>query len=110
MHLAAVLLKTFLRELEEPLMTFDLFDEITQFQSKILSPSLPFLLLIYIGYIFFILHFIHVLKLNKFSILALPKDERPRQVKILILEKLPLDNYHLLKYLIQFLSKVSKRV
>lgn len=40
--------------------------------------------------------------------LALPKDERPRQVKILILEKLPLDNYHLLKYLIQFLSKVSK--
>lgn len=34
-HLAAVLLKTFLRELEEPLMTFDLFDEITQFQCKI---------------------------------------------------------------------------
>lgn len=34
-HLAAVLLKTFLRELEEPLMTFDLFDEITQFQSEI---------------------------------------------------------------------------
>lgn len=33
-HIAAVLLKTFLRELEEPLMTFDLFDEITQFQSK----------------------------------------------------------------------------
>lgn len=28
-------------------------------------------------------------------------------MKILILEKLPLDNYHLLKYLIQFLSKVS---
>lgn len=71
-HLAAVLLKTFLRELEEPLMTFDLFDEITQFQT-------------------------------------LPKDERPRQVKILILEKLPLDNYHLLKYLIQFLSKVMDR-
>lgn len=34
-HLAAVLLKTFLRELEEPLMTFDLYDEITQFQSKL---------------------------------------------------------------------------
>nr|CAD7393530.1 unnamed protein product [Timema cristinae] len=32
-HLAAVLLKTFLRELEEPIMTFDLYDEITQFQS-----------------------------------------------------------------------------
>lgn len=36
-HIAAVLLKTFLRELEEPLMTFDLYDEITQFQSKHLS-------------------------------------------------------------------------
>lgn len=32
-HIAAVLLKTFLRELEEPLMTFDLYDEITQFPS-----------------------------------------------------------------------------
>lgn len=36
-HLAAVLLKKFLRELEEPLMTFDLYDEITQFQSKLIS-------------------------------------------------------------------------
>lgn len=33
-HKAAVLLKTFLRELDEPLMTFELYDEITQFQSK----------------------------------------------------------------------------
>ena len=33
-HIAAVLLKTFLRELEEPLMTYELYDEITQFQSK----------------------------------------------------------------------------
>ncbi|XP_012268555.1 rho GTPase-activating protein 1 isoform X1 [Athalia rosae] len=32
-HIAAVLLKTFLRELDEPLMTFELYDEITQFQS-----------------------------------------------------------------------------
>lgn len=32
-HIAAVLLKTFLRELEEPLMTFDLYDEITLFPS-----------------------------------------------------------------------------
>lgn len=38
-HLAAVLLKTFLRELEEPLMTFDLYDEITQFQSKLFVHS-----------------------------------------------------------------------
>ncbi|KDR21731.1 rho GTPase-activating protein 1 isoform X1 [Zootermopsis nevadensis] len=71
-HLAAVLLKTFLRELEEPLMTFDLYDEITQFQS-------------------------------------MSKEERPRQVKILILEKLPEDNYQILKYIVQFLSKVMDR-
>jgi hypothetical protein len=37
------------------------------------------------------------------------KEERPRQVKILILEKLPEDNYQILKYIIQFLSKVSIR-
>ncbi len=33
-HLAAVLLKTFLRELEEPLLTYELYDDIMQFQSK----------------------------------------------------------------------------
>lgn len=33
-HIAAVLLKTFLHELDEPLMTYELYDEITQFQSK----------------------------------------------------------------------------
>lgn len=45
-HIAAVLLKTFLRELDEPLMTYELYDEITQFQSKIIifffSPSILF--------------------------------------------------------------------
>lgn len=34
-HLAAVLIKAFLRELEEPLLTFDLFEEIMDFQSMI---------------------------------------------------------------------------
>ena len=34
-HLAAVTLKTFLRELKEPLMTFELFDQIIHFQRKI---------------------------------------------------------------------------
>ena len=33
-HLAAVLIKSFLRELEEPLMTFDLYDEIVQVQGR----------------------------------------------------------------------------
>ena len=36
-HLAAVMLKTFLRELKEPLMTFDLFDDIINFQRNTLS-------------------------------------------------------------------------
>ncbi len=37
-HLAAVTLKTFLRELKEPLMTFDLFDDIINFQRKFVHP------------------------------------------------------------------------
>ncbi|XP_030027804.1 rho GTPase-activating protein 1 isoform X2 [Manduca sexta] len=71
-HNAAVLLKTFLRDLEEPLLTFDLYDEILKFPTW-------------------------------------SNRDKPRQVKILILERLPLDNYKLLKYLIQFLWKVQDR-
>jgi Rho GTPase-activating protein 1 len=44
-------------------------------------------------------------KVNLFP--GMSKEERPRQVKILILEKLPEDNYQILKYIVQFLSKVS---
>ncbi|XKL59670.1 hypothetical protein PGB90_000686 [Kerria lacca] len=69
-HLAAVLLKTFLRELEEPLLTYELYDDIMQFQ-------------------------------------GLPKDTRAWHIKILILERLPEDNYLLLKYIVCFLSKVN---
>jgi len=68
-HMAAVLLKTFLRQLDEPLMTYELYDEICAFQT-------------------------------------LSKEERSRAVKIMILEKLPEDNYRTLKYIMQFLSKV----
>ncbi|KAL4717616.1 hypothetical protein ACJJTC_000765 [Scirpophaga incertulas] len=71
-HNAAVLLKTFLRDLEEPLLTFELYDEILKFQSWS----------------------------NK---------SKPRRVKILILEKIPLDNYKLLKYIFNFLWKVQDR-
>lgn len=31
-HVAAVILKSFLRELEEPLLTFDLYDDVIDFQ------------------------------------------------------------------------------
>ncbi|XP_068632603.1 rho GTPase-activating protein 1-like [Battus philenor] len=71
-HNAAVLLKTFLHDLEEPLMTFDLYDEILEFQSW-------------------------------------SQRDKPRQVKILIREKLPLENYKILKYIMQFLWKVQDR-
>lgn len=36
-HIAAVILKTFLRELEEPLLTFDLFDQVVKFQGMLLN-------------------------------------------------------------------------
>lgn len=71
-HEAAVLLKTFLRELKEPLLTHELYDEVMQFQSW-------------------------------------SKDEQRRQVSILVMEKLPEDNYKVLKYVISFLSRVMER-
>ncbi|XP_060521020.1 rho GTPase-activating protein 8 isoform X2 [Cylas formicarius] len=71
-HEAAVLLKKFLRDLKEPLLTYELYDEIVQFQSW-------------------------------------NKDEQLRQVSILVMEKLPEDNYKLLKYIISFLSRVMER-
>ncbi|KAJ3664410.1 hypothetical protein Zmor_008584 [Zophobas morio] len=71
-HEAAVLLKTFLRELKEPLLTHELYDEIMQFHTW-------------------------------------DKDQRLRQVSILVMEKLPVDNYQILKYIISFLSRVMER-
>ncbi|KAG5879161.1 hypothetical protein JTB14_029963 [Gonioctena quinquepunctata] len=71
-HEAAVLLKKFLRELKEPLLTYELYDEIVQFQSW-------------------------------------NKDEQLRLVSILVMEKLPEDNYKVLKYIISFLSRVMER-
>ncbi|KAJ8915778.1 hypothetical protein NQ315_004590 [Exocentrus adspersus] len=71
-HEAAVLLKKFLRELKEPLLTYELYDEIVQFQ-------------------------------------CWNKDEQLRQVSTLIMEKLPEDNYKVLKYIISFLSRVMER-
>lgn len=43
------------------------------------------------------------------SVLELTKDERGPFVKLVILERLPEDNYSLLKYIIQFLAKVKFR-
>lgn len=67
----AGLLKAFLRDLHEPLLTYELYDEITKF-------------------------------------LEWPKEERSRNVKLMLREKLPIENYELFKYLVEFLVKVRK--
>lgn len=46
-HVPAVILKTFLRELEEPILTFELYDEIMTFQGKCLS-TMPMLRVSYV--------------------------------------------------------------
>ncbi|XP_050024732.1 rho GTPase-activating protein 1 isoform X1 [Dermacentor andersoni] len=71
-HVAAVILKTFLRELEEPLLTFDLYDDVMSFQE-------------------------------------LDQSEKLVQARSLLLERLPEDNYELLKYIVEFLAKVIDR-
>ncbi|XP_031626838.1 rho GTPase-activating protein 68F [Contarinia nasturtii] len=70
-HAIAGLLKTFLRDLKEPLLTFELYEEIVNF-------------------------------------LEWPKEERSRNVKQMLREKLPVENYELFKYLIEFLVKVEE--
>lgn len=40
-------------------------------------------------------------------VLEYPKEERSRNVKQMLREKLPIENYELFKYLIEFLVKVS---
>lgn len=71
-YIVAGLLKSFFRELTEPLLTFELHDEIVRF-------------------------------------LEWPKEERPRNVKLMLREKLPEENYAVFKYLIEFLVKVTDR-
>lgn len=71
-HVAAVILKTFLRELEEPLLTFDLYDDVMRFQE-------------------------------------LDQSEKLTQARTLLVERLPEDNYELLKYIVEFLAKVIDR-
>ncbi|CAO1363416.1 unnamed protein product [Diamesa serratosioi] len=71
-HVVAGLLKTFLRDLSEPLLTYDLYEEIIQF-------------------------------------LDWPKEERSRNVKMMLREKLPVENYELFKYVVEFLVQIMDR-
>jgi Rho GTPase-activating protein 1 len=78
-HVAAVILKTFLRELEEPLLTFELYDDVIDFQQISGGPS---------GH---------------------HKIERLAIAKSMILQRLPEDNYKLLKFVVEFLVKIMDR-
>lgn len=71
-HLAAVILKLFLRELVEPILTFDLYSDIIGFQRT-------------------------------------PKSEKLELARVLILHRLPEDNYEVLKCIMDFLAKVMDR-
>ncbi|KAK2186020.1 hypothetical protein NP493_216g02031 [Ridgeia piscesae] len=71
-HIPAVIMKSFLRQLPEPLLTFDLYD-----------------------------HIIHVQSLRE--------QERMTEMRRLLHDELPEDNYFLLKYILQFLNEVSAR-
>lgn len=89
-HVIAGLLKTFLRDLEEPLLTYELYDEITSFLGRSN------------GMVYWSVHDRKILFLSEH-----PKEERSRNVKQMLREKLPIENYELFKYLIEFLVKVS---
>lgn len=68
-HVPAVILKSFLRELEEPLLTFDLYEDVMTFQELEPIEKLPV-------------------------------------ARSLILSSLPEDNYELLRFIVEFLTKV----
>ncbi|XP_039448421.1 rho GTPase-activating protein 68F [Culex pipiens pallens] len=72
-HVVAALLKTFLRELEEPLLTYELYDDIVQFAEWT------------------------------------TEEQRSRNVKQILREKLPEENYELFKYIVEFLGKIMER-
>ncbi|RWS08072.1 rho GTPase-activating protein 8-like isoform X2 [Dinothrombium tinctorium] len=78
-HIAATTLKTFFRELEEPLLTFELYDDVIDFQ-QIAGGSA-----------------------------SRHQMEKLAVAKSLVLQRLPEDNYTLLKFLVEFLVKVMDR-
>lgn len=92
-HIAAVILKTFLRELGEPLLTFDLYDTVVRFEVRERAPP-NFAIERQCG--------------NEDLFQDIPRDDRLSYVKQ-ALSRLPELNYVVLKYLAEFLSLVSYR-
>lgn len=58
---------------------------------------------------FFLFLLKHKTVICSYFFTAWSKDEQRRQVSILVMEKLPGDNYKILKYIISFLSRVMER-
>lgn len=48
-----------------------------------------------------------IIKLINLSFLDWPKEERSRNVKLILREKLPVENYELFKYIVEFLVQVK---
>lgn len=97
-HAIAGLLKTFLRDLNEPLLTYDLYDEIINFLGEF-QVNCENIFVSNIQIIFLSI---------SLEISEWPKEERSRNVKQMLREKLPIENYELFKYLIEFLVKVEE--
>lgn len=108
-HAVAGLLKTFLRELNEPLLTFELYDEIVRFLGNFLF---SFCVNRSAAEGRVVAHHATNCGANiqpiSASLSEWPKEERSRNVKQMLREKLPIENYELFKYLVEFLVKVEE--
>lgn len=95
-HLAAVILKTFLRELPEPLLTFQLYNDIVNFTRKFFSGPLK-------G------QYTSSVLSNQLLLLCDADVSGDSQAAAMttLLESLPEENYVSLRYLITFLAQVK---
>ena len=99
-HLAAVLMKSFLRDLKEPLLTFTLYDEIMAMQGAE-DPLLSMLLLI-----------VSVVLLQRFYSDMEDVGNTPEHIALVqgMLTRLPARNLAVLRFLMLFLYEVTQHV
>ncbi|MEQ2218068.1 hypothetical protein XENOCAPTIV_028932, partial [Xenoophorus captivus] len=90
-HLAAVILKTFLRELPEPLLTYQLYNDIVNFTCKFKRFK----------------KLIFALKDKAFGFQDTVSSDNQAEVMKTLVESLPEENYASLRYLITFLAQVQ---
>lgn len=100
-HLAAVLLKTFLRDLTEPVIPFALYNDVLRITGKLLCLSIS----VFMEWFVLIVALCNV-KINRMNLLDYAADERNVAVRDLV-NRLPRENYDLLKTVAHFLTEVS---